>query len=57
MQTFALFGINNFGSFEIYDLSTQTKGEGGWASADVFRTSEEGSIYYDFVQTFFMDGP
>jgi len=43
MRTSALFG-KNLGFFEIYGVSTQTRGEGE-------------SIFRDFVHTSFMDGP
>jgi len=59
MWTPVLFGAKTIGFFEIYSVSTRTRGRGGglvWASADIFWTREEGSIFRDFVRTSFMDG-
>jgi len=42
MRTSAVFGAKNFGFFGIYDVSARTR---------------RGSIFCDFVQTSFMDGP
>jgi len=34
----ALFSAKNFGFFEIYGVSARTRGEGGWASANILLT-------------------
>jgi len=34
MRTSALFGVKNFGFFEIYGVSARTRGVGGWGSAE-----------------------
>jgi len=57
MRTSALLGTktSDFSKFMVF-LQGQ-----GWigvlASADILRTRGEGSIFRDFVQTSFMDGP
>jgi len=52
MRTSALFGAKNFGFFEIYDVSARTRKEG----IEPMRTRGR-SIFRDFVQMSFMDGP
>jgi len=54
MQTSALFGAKNFGCFEIYGMSVQTR---GLSQCGHFAHREEGSIFRDFVRMSFMDGP
>jgi len=56
MRTSAPFGVKKLGFFEIYGMSSWTRGR-GLASADILRTRERGSIFRDFVRTSFMDGP
>jgi len=46
MRTSAFFGEKNFGFFKIYGVSSRTRGEGGWDSADIFRTRGEGSQFF-----------
>jgi len=60
MWTSELFGVKNFGFFEIYGVSARTKSMWDRASADILQTRREGvrgSIFRDFVRTSFMDGP
>jgi len=51
------FGAKTFGFFEVYDVFIRTKGEGGWASADILRIRGERVNFRHLVRTSFMDGP
>jgi len=52
------FGENNFGFFEIYGVSARISGRGGLSQCGNFADKGGGgSIFYDFVQTSFTDGP
>jgi len=52
MWTPALFGAKHIGFFEIYGVSTQTRGV-SWTNAD-----KEGEVNFSrFWRTSFMDGP
>jgi len=55
MRMFALFGTKNFGLFEIYGVSAQSRG------VEPVQTfcgqGERGSIFRDFVRVSFTDGP
>jgi len=51
-----LFGAKNIKFFEIYGVRTD-KGEGGEPVQTFCEQGERGSIFRDFVQTPFMDGP
>jgi len=53
MRTTALLGAKNFGFFEIYVVSSRTRGS--CASGDIFRI--RGLIICDFVRKSFVDGP
>jgi len=56
MRTSALFGAKDLGFFEIYGVSARTRG--GLSQCGHFAVKEGGgSIFFDFVPTFFMDGP
>jgi len=56
MRTTALFGPKNFGFFEIWCVHTD-KGGGGLSQCGRFTDKGGGgSIFLDFVRTFFMDG-
>jgi len=56
MKTPAHFEVKNFEFSKIFGVSARTMmGGGGWASADILWT--RGSIFCDFEQTSFMDGP
>jgi len=57
MWTSALFGLKNIEFIEVFGVSERTRRERGRASVDILRTRGRGSIFYDFVQTSFMDGP
>jgi len=57
MRTSALFGAGNFGFFNIYGVFTRTKGKGVKPVRTFFEQGRKGSIFRDFVQTSFMDGP
>jgi len=58
MRTSSLFGAKNFGFFEFYGESTQTR-ERGLSQYGHFSDEDNrrGSIFHDFVRTSFMDGP
>jgi len=53
---FALFGAKKLRFFEIYGVSTRTKGRRGLDQCGHFSDKGE-SIFSDFVRTSFMDGP
>jgi len=53
MRTSILFGAKNFEFFLKFTVCPH--GQGGWASADIFRTIGEDSILRDLVRTSFMD--
>jgi len=38
MRTSALFGAKYYGFIEVYGVFAQTRGVGGWTSADILRT-------------------
>jgi len=44
MRKTALLGEKNTGIFEIYGVFSQTRREGGWTSADIFRTRGRGNF-------------
>jgi len=56
MRTSALFDAE---TCEFFEIHVCPHGQGGWASAVIFRIrkGERGSVFHDFVRTFFMDGP
>jgi len=45
MQTSALFDPKKFGFFEIYGVSAQSRGKGGWASANILQTRGRGQFF------------
>jgi len=56
MWTSALFAVKNIGFFKIHGVSARTRGE--WLNqCGHFVDNGRGSIFRDFVQTSFMDGP
>jgi len=56
MRTSALFGVKTFGFFENFGVSARTRGK-GLSQYGHFAYEGEGSIFRDFVRTYFMDGP
>jgi len=51
------FLAQNVGFFEIYRLSAWTRGEDGWASADILRTRGEGVNFSRFCADVFYGRP
>jgi len=52
MRMFALFGVKNLEFFEIYGVRTD-----GWMGLSQCGQGGDGSVFRDFVQVSFMDGP
>jgi len=57
MRASALFCAKNTGFFKIYGVSTRTRGEGLSQCGHFADKGRGGSIFGDFVRTYFMDGP
>jgi len=57
MRTSALFGAKNFGFFEIFGVSARTRREGVELVQTFCGHGGGGSIFRDFLQSSFMDGP
>jgi len=57
MQTSALFGLKKFEFFEIYGVSARTRRKKVEPEQTFCGQGVRGSVFLDFAQTSFMDGP